>query len=230
MPERDRTRFLRRNLAVVPVEGLAGIKLYLAHKGSGLSRLGDAPPYWAYVWAGGAALAQYVLATPDLVRGKRVMDFGAGSGIVAMAAARAGACEVLIWECDPWGRAAVLLNAGLNAVDVAFAEDLVAVDVVLCGDVFYSAEVALKAMDQLDALHALGARVLVGDPGRADLPRDRLVKRAEVAVRDMGDPPGADLRLAGIYDYVPAYSAAKAPALPGCARPDTKSPTAASST
>ena len=183
---------------------LPELALYTAHPGSGLSRLGGAPPYWAYVWAGGAALARHVLDQPDLVRGKRVLDFGAGSGLVAIAAARAGAAQVFAAERDPWGRAAVAVNAALNVVEVTLepSEAMPLVDVVLAGDVFYSAEVAAAVLPVLDRCREQGARVLVGDPGRVDLALGRLILLARHDVRDVGDAPGVTRRT-GVYELAP---------------------------
>ncbi len=201
MRSAERTAFITRQLAVQRLPDLADIALYMAHPGSGLAQLGSAPPYWAYVWAGGRALARFVL-DDNLVAGKRVLDLGAGSGVVAIAAARAGAEEVLALEPDGWGRTAVAVNAALNGVAVTLVRRLPQVDLVLCGDVFYSAEVAARVLPVLDRARAAGARVLVGDPGRTDLPLGRLVRLAEYRVRDFGDGPGVT-RPAAVYDYTP---------------------------
>lgn len=167
----DRAAFITRHLAAQPIPDLPEIDLYGAHPGSGLSRLGGSrlggpAPYWAYVWAGGAALARYVLDS-GVVRGLRVVDFGSGSGLVAIAAAKAGAAEVLAIERDPWGRSAVAVNAALNRVAVRLVRSQRQVDMVLCGDVFYAPEVAAAVLPVLDRYLVRGARVLVGDPGRA---------------------------------------------------------------
>ena len=207
----DRTATIARQLRVQPLHDLPEIALYTAHPGSALAGLATAAPYWAYVWAGGAALARHVLATPDLVQSKRVLDLGAGSGVVAIAAALAGAAQVVAVERDPWGRAAVRLNAALNRVAVTVRRAVPAgagVDVVLCGDVFYSPEVAAAVTPLLDRLRHGGARVVVGDPGRADLALNRLTLLARYPVRDVGDQ---DRRPAGVYDY---DAARKHPAMP----------------
>ena len=176
-----------------------GLRLYLAHPGSGLSRLGATPPYWAYVWAGGAALAAHV-AGMDL-RGKRVLDFGAGSGVAGIAAARAGA-KVWARESDPWGRAALGINAALNGVEVRLARGGPRVDLVLAGDVFYAPDVAAAVLPVLEGLRASGAEVLVGDPGRADLPVARMDLVASYPVRDMGVASRVR-RGAGVYRLHP---------------------------
>ena len=192
--------FIAANLRLGPVDFVPEIRLYTAHPASRLSRLGGTPPYWAYPWAGGAALARFVLDGSD-TQGRRVLDFGAGSGLVGIAAALAGAASVAVEDTDPVARAAVAVNAAANGVRLTFAAT--EPDLILCGDVFYEAGVAAMVLQRLDSFRAAGARVLVGDPGRANLPRHLLVQRAEIAVRDMGDGPGKTV-LTGIYEYRPA--------------------------
>jgi predicted nicotinamide N-methyase len=141
------------------------------------------PPFWAFAWAGGQALARHVLDHPALVAGKTVLDFGAGGGIAAVAAARAGAASVEASEIDPFAIAAIAANAAANAVQVrARHEDLIGADdgwdVVLAGDIAYEAGPAARIFDWLARLKARGADVLVGDPGRSFLPRARLTALA----------------------------------------------------
>jgi predicted nicotinamide N-methyase len=201
LPDRAaRAAFIVRNLQARMLPEFGGLTLYLAHPGSGLSRLGARPPYWAHVWAGGAVLAAHVLQNPDLVRGRRVLDFGAGSGLLALVAARAGA-RALVAETDPWARAALAANASANGVRPGFWRGG-RVDLVLAGDVFYAPEVAAKVLPVLEDCLARGAQVLVGDPGRRDLPLHRLAPLAERPVRDMGDPPGV-LRPARVFALRP---------------------------
>lgn len=200
MPDRrNRAGFITRNLQLLPVPGLPEIVLYTAQSRSGLSRLDGPAPYWAYVWAGGAALARHVLDS-GVARGRRVLDFGAGSGVVGIAAAMAGAARVCAVDPDPWAQAAVVLNAAANAVQVGLEAG--EPDLVLCGDVFYDPAAAARVEPVLDGFRARGIRVLVGDPGRADLPLARLFLLAEYQVHDMGDGPGKTART-GIYDYRP---------------------------
>src|SRR5262249_47983868 len=140
--------------------------------------VGMAPPFWAFAWAGGQALARYVLDHPDLVAGRRVLDLASGSGLVAIAAKRAGARSVVANESDGYADAAIEANAELNnvAVDRLHADLLAAdppdVDVVLAGDVFYSREMTAMMVGFLRKAHARGALVLVGDPGRAYRPKE----------------------------------------------------------
>jgi len=146
------------------------------------------PPFWAFAWLGGQALARHVLDTPALVRGRRVLDLATGSGLCALAAARAGAASVLAVDVDPVAVEAVRLNAGANglAVDVdgrdVLDEPPPGVDVVLAGDVFYDAAMAARVQPWLLAAARAGAQVLVGDPGRHYLPRALLEQVDELDV------------------------------------------------
>ena len=144
-----------------------------------LGAMGLPPPFWAFAWAGGQALARYVLDNPALGSGKRVLDFASGSGLVAIAAAMAGAAEVEASDIDAFAVAAIEANAAENGVSVApRLENLIGADegweVVLAGDVAYEKEMAEAATDWLAALARRGATVLIGDPRRAYLPLDRL--------------------------------------------------------
>ena len=150
----------------------------------------DDPPFWAYPWAGGQALARYLLDNPGTVRGRRVLDVASGSGLVAIAAARAGAGRVTAGDIDPLAVAAITANASANGVRVAArafdlaAEDPGDAEVVLAGDVFYQRQLAEVAMAFLRAAVCAGARVLVADPGRAFVPLGSLtaLSRYEVPV------------------------------------------------
>jgi predicted nicotinamide N-methyase len=193
----DAARFIRDNLRVAPIQSLPEIRLHMATPASGLWRLSGkgaaVPPYWAYPWAGGLALAHHILDHPEIVAGRRVLDLGAGSGLVGVAAAKAGAARVLAAETDSHARVAIGLNAVENSVTTELFEGDVlagpppAVDVVLAGDVFYDKDVAARMLVFLDQCLAIGIEVLVGDPGRAPLPRGRLRALAEYAVADVGD-------------------------------------------
>jgi predicted nicotinamide N-methyase len=136
-------------------------------------------PFWASAWLGGQALTRFILDHPELVAGRRVLDLAAGSGVAGIAARMAGAAAVTANDIDPYAIAAIELNAKANAVDIAVScatmlnEDI-DVDVVLVGDVFYSKSMAETALPVLERASARGARVLVGDPGRVELPRERL--------------------------------------------------------
>ncbi len=152
-----------------------------------LAAIGLPPPFWAFAWAGGQGLARYLLDNPEVVHGKHVLDFAAGSGLVGIAAAKAGASDVLCADIDRFCGAAVRLNAQANAVAVGFSDrDLVGTDtgwdVVAAGDVFYDRSFAQALLPWFRALAARGAIVLVGDPGRAYLPTTGLVRLASYEV------------------------------------------------
>lgn len=172
-------------------------------------RLADADPdfgspYWARPWGGGLALARHVLDHPQIVAGKRVLDLGAGSGLVAIAAALAGAGAVLAADVDSYAVTATRLNAAANGVAVeAVRDDLttgapLAVDLMLVGDLFYDPALAARVLAYLERCAAAGIAVLIGDPWRASLPTDRLAVVAEYPVADYGDPDGA-ARAAAVF-------------------------------
>ena len=153
-----------------------------------LEEMGLPPPFWAFAWAGGQALARYLLDHPDTVAGKRVVDFAAGSGIVAIAAMKAGAAHVLAADIDGFCGPAIALNAPANGVSVAFTDANLldaappAVDVVLAGDICYEKPLAERVMAWLTAARAAGTQVLIGDPQRTYFPRTGLIKLAEYQV------------------------------------------------
>lgn len=148
-----------------------------------LEAIGLPPPFWAFAWAGGQGLARYILDNPETVAGKRVLDFASGSGLVAIAAKLAGASHVLAADIDPWTQTAVMLNAAENGVEIGFTGEnqiglAVDADVVLAGDVFYDRDFAAVLVPWFTALADDGELVLVGDPGRSYLPKERLEKLA----------------------------------------------------
>ncbi|MEZ0064124.1 putative nicotinamide N-methyase [Streptacidiphilus sp. MAP12-20] len=146
------------------------------------------PPFWAQAWAGGLALARYVLDHPETVAGRSVLDLASGSGLVAIAAAKAGAASVAVSEIDPLALDALALNASANAVTLGpslgdvLDDDPPAVDVVLVGDAFYERTMATRVLAFLRRAQAAGATALVGDPGRAYLPRTEFDPLATYAV------------------------------------------------
>lgn len=227
----DPLTFIKTNMRIAPVPALPEIRLYTAHPASGLWRLthqaGQAaepeeegteadedgpeaqPPYWAYAWAGGAVLARYILDRPESVAGLRVLDLGAGSGLVGIAAAKAGAREVLACEIDRNGVAALGLNAAANGVAITVVgQDITAgppppVDVVAAGDLFYGQDLADRVIPFLDRCLAARINVLIGDPGRAYLPRSRLRLLAEYRVPDVGEAKGAAMKPSGVFSFEP---------------------------
>lgn len=188
-------RFIRERTAPAPVPYVPELVLFQAseltplwHATARELRGWDDSPYWAFPWAGGQALARHVLDHPEVVAGRRVLDFATGSGLVAIAAARAGAASVVAADVDPFCRAAVRLNADLNRVSIDFREEdpraaaAAGADVVLAGDVFYERELADGALAWFRALASDGIRVLAGDADRVYAPRDGF---AVVAVHDV---------------------------------------------
>lgn len=173
-----------------PQSGLIG---WLAGEG-----LDDAAPYWAYAWGGGAALALYLHEHPEAVAGRIVLDFGAGSGLVGIAAAKAGAVKIWALDSDPIAPAALALNAEANGVSIDIWDQphLPPADIILAGDVFYDSDVVAVTLPLLRRAAASGTTILVGDPYRKSLPLDHLSLIADYAVPDMGG--GAPTR-AGVF-------------------------------
>ena len=187
--------FIHANTTFASPPHVLEIGLYLADEAHDLwhrteeelQEIGLPPPFWAFAWAGGQGLARYVLDNPEVVRGKRVLDFAAGSGLVAIAAAQAGAADVVAADIDPFCAAAVRLNAAANGVSVPFdGRDFIGenngFDVLLAGDVFYDRAFAERLIPWFSRLAEGGITILIGDPGRSYLPRERLTKLAEYQV------------------------------------------------
>jgi len=159
---------------------LAGDRLGLFDLTGGEFRSDEPPPFWAFVWAGGQALARYLLDHPEAVAGRRVLDVATGSGVAAIAAARAGAAEVAVTDIDPAAVAAAHRNASANRVTLSDA--VTTPEVVLAGDVFYSPAVAPEMTELLRAARRKSADVLVGDPGRGYFPERLFDRVAEYVV------------------------------------------------
>ena len=163
---------------------------------------GQDPPFWAAAWPGGQALARHVLDHPELVAGKRVLDLGAGSGLVAVAALLAGAHGVLASDPDPYSHTAMGINAEVNGVSgIQLAGDLLdaeppPVDVVLAGDVCYDRDMTARVLPFLGAAWLRGATVLLGDPGRAYVPKEGLLAQAEY---DVPDADGGQVRRTTVW-------------------------------
>ena len=192
----DPAAFVAANTRLQPVPHAPEISLHLADEVTPIWRLteeelgelGLPPPFWAFAWAGGQALARYLLDHPHEVAGRRVLDFAAGSGLVGIAARKAGAASVLCADIDPFCAAAVAANAAANAVAIEFtADDLLDapppdVDVICAGDVCYEKPMTDRVLVWLARAKANGARVLIGDPGRTYFPREGLAFLAEYRV------------------------------------------------
>jgi len=170
-----------------------------------LGELGLPPPFWAFAWAGGQALARYLLDHPDEVAGRRVIDFATGSGIVAIAAMKAGAARALAADIDPFCAAAVSLNAAANGVAVDFTDaDLLgapapAADLILAADICYEKPMAEAVMAWLQEARAAGTPVLIGDPGRSYFPKSGLVKLAEYRVPTSRELEDAEVKRTAVW-------------------------------
>ncbi|KMO31085.1 50S ribosomal protein L11 methyltransferase [Methylobacterium variabile] len=208
--------FIRANTALRPVPHAPAIRLHVADEATELwgrteeelGAIGLPPPFWAFAWAGGQALAAYVLEHPEAVAGTRVLDFASGSGLVAIAAAMAGAASVEASDLDPFALAAIGLNATENGVAdriAARSTDLIGRDegwdCVLAADIFYERDLAARVGDWLAALHGRGARVLLGDPGRAYLPKERLENLATYAVPVTRALEDAEIKRTGVWRF-----------------------------
>jgi len=172
-----------------------------------LGEMGLPPPFWAFAWAGGQALARYLLDHPAEARGKRVMDIGTGSGVVAIAAMKAGAKSAAGCDLDGFCAAAVELNARANAVEVGFGQrDPLetappAAELICAGDVFYEQPLAERAFAWLGRAKDAGARVLIGDPGRSFFPKSGLVKLAEYSVPVARELEDAEVRKTAVWTF-----------------------------
>ncbi|MCC0807558.1 methyltransferase [Methylobacterium sp. W2] len=191
-PSVDPIGFIRANTRLLPVPHAPEIVLHVADEATELwqktedelDSIGLPPPFWAFAWAGGQALARHILDRPDLVAGQRILDFASGSGLVAIAAALSGATHATASDLDAFAIAAIGLNAGVNGVGdriTPVADDLIGsrpadlgVTTILVADIFYERDIALRVTDWLATLHEQGATILIGDPGRSYLQRDRL--------------------------------------------------------
>ncbi len=191
----DPERFILANTSLMAPPHVSEVRLRLASEvhdlwlktEDELQEIGLPPPFWAFAWAGGQGLARYVMDHRETVAGKRVLDFASGSGLVAIAAKLAGAGSVVAADIDPWAETAIRLNAEANGVAIEFTgRNLIGkaleTDVVLAGDVFYDSGFAAALIPWFDRLAGEGVEVLVGDPGRSYLPKERLTALASYRV------------------------------------------------
>lgn len=215
-PARDPASFIRANTRLRPVPHAPEIVLHVADEATELwqrteeelEAIGLPPPFWAFAWAGGQALARYLLDHPETVAGRRVLDFASGSGLVAVAAARAGAARVLASDLDLFALCAIPLNAEANGVGhrvTATGDDLIGMDgpwdCVLAADICYERDLAGAVTDWLRGLHARGAQVLIGDPGRTYLPRERLEPVATYAVPVTRALEDAEIKRSSVWRF-----------------------------
>jgi predicted nicotinamide N-methyase len=211
----DAERFIRANTALMTPPHVPEIVLHLADEAHDLwhrteeelEAIGLPPPFWAFAWAGGQGLARFVLDNPDTVRGRSVLDFATGSGLVAIAAAKAGASSVKAADIDPFSASAVVLNTKANGIKLAFlSEDIIGRDdgwdVVLAGDVFYDRALAERLLPWFADLAVRGAQILVGDPGRSYLPKARLEKMAVYEVPVTRALEDAEVKRTTVWRFV----------------------------
>jgi predicted nicotinamide N-methyase len=201
--------FILANTAPITPPLVPEVRLHLAVEAMALWRkteedlqaMGVPPPYWAFAWAGGQALARYILDRPETVRDKSVLDFGAGSGLVAIAAAKAGARSVLAADIDAYAAAAIALNAQANNVVLRVTTDdmlgsQAPYDVILCGDVCYEKPLAEALLAWLAATRA---QVLLGDPGRSYFPKSDVEQIALYRVQTTRELEDREIRETGVY-------------------------------
>ena len=217
-PSRDPATFIRGNTALHEPPLIPEIRLHLATEivpiwqmtEEELEKSGLPPPFWAFAWAGGQALSRYILDNPAVVSGKSVLDFGSGSGLIAIAAARSGGKLVLSADIDVFAVEAIKLNAIANDVEIeATAEDLVGVenrgwDVILVGDMCYERPLAESIEAWLRRLAGEGVEVLIGDPGRTYLPKTGLEKIVSYAVKTTRELEDTDVRNTSVWRVLPA--------------------------
>jgi predicted nicotinamide N-methyase len=213
----DPALFVRRNTTVSAPPLVPEIRLHLATEVTpiwqaseeSLARGGVPPPFWAFAWAGGQALARYLLDRPETVAGRFLLDFGSGSGLVAIAAVKARARCVLAAEIDHFAAAAIAANAALNDVVVeVMARDAIDVvdplwQVVAAGDVCYERDMADRVIPWLRALAGGGCLVLLGDPGRAYLPTEGLLRLASYTVPTSRELEDSDTRDGVVWQVLP---------------------------
>src|SRR3954447_18473868 len=216
----ERKGFIRANTRLKRVPLVREISLYVAEESvpiwqkteQELNAMGLPPPYWAFAWAGGQALARYVLDNPQAVAGKRVLDLAAGSGLVAISAAKAGAAPVTAIDIDEFTEAAVALNGEANGVyvDVTILDVLdhpapaaPRHDVILVGDLFYERDTAARALAFLERRAAIGTRALIGDPGRAYLAKERLTQLGEYFVPVTLELEDMEIKRTIVWELVP---------------------------
>jgi len=226
---RDAKRFIEANTRLLAPPLVPELRLHLAEESlpiwqkteDELEAVGLPPPYWAFAWAGGQALARYLIDTPDLVKGRSIFDIGAGSGLVALAAGRAGARRIIANDIDPFARQACRLNATANALDLEVcANDLLsgahdtnaesdafdpgpadAVDIVTLADVFYEEHLAHAATAFAAHHHRRGAAVLIGDPCRSYFPVKQFKKIAEFQVPVTRELEDSEIKSTAVWRF-----------------------------
>ncbi|MCH9807259.1 MAG: 50S ribosomal protein L11 methyltransferase [Alphaproteobacteria bacterium] len=205
--------FIRANTKLMRPELVRELQLHLAEKSlpiwekseEELGRMNLPPPFWAFAWAGGQALARYLLDTPSIVEGKRVLDLGSGCGIVAIAAMKSGAAHALAADVDPFAGVAAKLNSRLNVVRIEATDDdrLDTTpddrDVLLVGDLFYERELSARVVSFMERMAAAGVPVYVGDPRRSYFPIDRFEKVISYDVVTSGELEDTELKRTAVW-------------------------------
>lgn len=208
----DIPAFIRENTRVLAPSHVPELKLYLADDAVALwelteeqlGGLGLPPPFWAFAWAGGQALARYLLDHPEIARGRRVLDVASGSGLVAIAAMQAGAAHAIAVDIDAFASEAAQLNAVLNDVSLETSDaDPVGAttdaELILVGDLFYDRDLAPRVLEWLIDLQRQGKQVLIGDPGRTYLPRDKLEQIASYDIPVTRALEDAEVKRAAVW-------------------------------
>lgn len=209
----NRRQFILDNTSILSPPLVPEVRLHLAHEAvplwqkteEELGEMGLPPPFWAFAWAGGQALGRYMLDRPDQLRGKQVVDLATGSGLVAIAAMKAGAAEVLATEVDAFAIEAAAMNAALNGVALRLVQsDLLSeppppADIICVGDLFYEKSLAARCFLWLKQARKQGALVMIGDPGRSYLPQADLEKIAEYNVPVTRDLEDAEIKRSAVW-------------------------------
>ncbi len=211
----DRRAFILANTRLQSPPHVSELRLHLADEitpiwrmtEEELGELGLPPPFWAFAWAGGQAIARYLLDHPGEAAGKHAVDFATGSGMVAIATRKAGAASVLGADIDGFCQAAVALNAEANGVAVAFTDQNLLeapapeCGLITAGDICYEKPLAERVLTWLAAAHRAGTRVLIGDPGRTYFPKQGLVQLAEYQVETTRELEDMAVKRTGVWTF-----------------------------
>jgi predicted nicotinamide N-methyase len=211
----DYTHFIKANTRILTPPLVPEIRLQLAEESvpiwqnteEELGKVNIPPPYWAFAWPGGQALARYILDHPEIFAGRRVLDLGSGSGITAIAAAKVGAQHVLAADIDEVALAAILVNAAENVVQIeTTAKDLLrcpftGFDIIVVGDLFYERQLADRVSAFLDEARTRGALIFIGDPQRSYFPRNRFECAAEYHVPVTRELEDCEIKRTAVWRY-----------------------------
>jgi predicted nicotinamide N-methyase len=212
---KDFTHFIKTNTRILSPPLVPEIRLHLAEESvpiwqkteEELGEMNIPPPYWAFAWAGGQALARFILDHPQDFAGRRVLDLGSGSGLTAIAAAKAGAQRVLAADIDEVALAAITINAAENAVVIeTTAKDLLSApqagfDIVLVGDLYYERQLADRVSAFIDEARVRGEQIFIGDPQRSYFPRDRYERAAEYQVPVTRELEDSEIKRTAVWRY-----------------------------